>query len=222
MTSPIIDISVPLENGIATWPEDPGFLVERRKNLALGDPATVSQLSMGVHTGTHVDAFNHFKKDGKSLSDMDLAIYVGKALVIEIENEQCATVEELENHPMSELIKEADRLLLKTKNSDSEWWKAEFNESFVHIHPKAAQYLVDCGTKLVGVDYLSVEGFHSDDLYPDYQSAPTHHILMDAEIYIVEGLYLNNIDQGWYQMTCLPMSIKGCDGAPARVILQQL
>lgn len=218
----LIDISVPLENGMATWPDDPGFMVERRKNLALGDCATVSQLSMGVHTGTHVDAFNHFLHDGESLSEMDLSVYVGKTLVLEIAHPQCVTLEELQTHALAAELKQTERVLFKTKNSSTKWWQAPFNENFVHIHPDAASYLTQLNIKLVGVDYLSVEGFHSDTLYPNLPVAPTHHILMKHKVYIVEGLYLNNITEGWYKLTCLPVSIKDCDGAPARAILEAL
>ena len=208
----ILDISVPVENGMVTWPGDPGVEITRRLDLTCGDAATVSALALGAHTGTHVDSFSHFKQGGQALSDMDLGVYIGKALVINIENPVAVTVDELEKHASD--IKSAERVLFKTKNSNKLWSREKFDEDFCHIAPDAAKWLANAGIKLVGIDYLSVESFKSE-------GAPTHHALMDAGIYIVEGLYLNGVDAGWYEMICLPLNITGGDGAPARVILKK-
>jgi len=212
----LIDISVPVENGMAVWPGDPGVVVERRMDLCCGDPATVSALSAGVHTGTHVDAFSHFKKDGRALDAMDLSLYVGKALVIEIENPVAVTAQELKRHENA--LRATERVVFKTRNSTALWSKKPFDEDFCHIAPDAARLLVDCGVKLVGIDYLSVESFKAETLYGE--KAPTHHVLMDAGVYIVEGLYLGDVEPGAYELICLPLNLSGADGAPARVILR--
>lgn len=212
----LYDISVPIENSMVSWPGDPGVAIDKRLDLCCGDPATVSSLNLGVHTGTHVDAFSHFLKDGQSLSEMDLSRYIGPARVIEIQNPTVITDEELQAHDLSNTT----RILFKTANSNSFWSREPFNEHFCHIHPDAAEYLVQQGIQLVGVDYLSVESYHAQTLYG--QSAPTHQILMKAGIYIVEGLYLKDIPPGSYELTCLPLSLTGVDGAPARVILRGL
>jgi arylformamidase len=212
----IYDISVPIDNTLVTWPGDPGVSVERTLDIAKGDPATVTFLKMGSHTGTHVDACSHFKANAQTLDEMDLSIYVGKARVIEIKNEKAITAEELSSYDWTQ----TERVLFKTANSATPWPQQKFDEHFCHITPQAAEFLVDQGIRLVGIDYLSVESFHATTLYDE--EAPTHHRLIDAGIYIVEGLQLADISAGWYELICLPLKIRGGDGAPARVILRDL
>ncbi len=212
----LYDISVPIEDRLVTWPGDPGITVERVLDLAKEDPATVSMLHMGSHTGTHVDAFSHFKKDGLTLDQMDLDIYIGDALVVEIQNSRRITRDELETYDLEPV----ERILFKTRNSETEWNREPFNEHFCHLTPDAADYLIEQGIILVGIDYLSVEGYHAKTLYEE--DAPVHHRLLDAGIYIVEGLYLNHVPPGWYELICLPLKIKYGDGAPARAVLRTL
>lgn len=216
----LYDISVPIENGMVCWPGDPGVEIEKRMDLCCGDVATVSNLNAGVHTGTHVDAFSHFLKEGKSLDQMSLEPYIGKALVIEVKHPEVITVEELEQYDLSDVT----RLIFKTANSNTLWSREPFKESFCHIHPEAAKYLVEKGIRLVGVDYLSVEGYHCDTLYGDTYPgpAPTHQILLKAGVYILEGLYLNGIVAGEYELLALPLKIQGGDGAPTRAVLRSL
>lgn len=218
MSPAIYDISVPLSNRLVSWPGDPGIAIERTLDLKNGDPATVSFLKMGSHTGTHVDAFSHFKNGGKSLDQMDLSIYVGRALVVEIEDPNAITMGELQRNPHFLDLRKAERVLFKTSNSANAWFEKDFNEQFCHLNPHAADFLIELGIKLIGVDYLSVECFHAKETYDE--DAPTHHRLLDAGVYIVEGLNLKDIKPGWYELICLPLKIENGDGAPARVILR--
>lgn len=218
MSRTIYDISVPISNELVTWPGDPGIEVERTLDLNCGDPATVSFLRMGSHTGTHVDAFSHFKQDGRSLDGMDLSIFVGRALVVEIEDPRCVTVGELQRNPHFLDLRKAKRVLFKTVNSQQDWYQKPFNENFCHLNPYAAAFLIELGVQLVGIDYLSVESYHAKTLYEE--EAPTHHRLMDAGVYILEGLNLKSVKPGWYELICLPLNIQNGDGAPARVILR--
>jgi arylformamidase len=218
MSRPIYDISVPLSDSLVTWPGDPGIEIERKKDLCCGDPATVSFLRMGSHTGTHVDAFSHFKPDGRSLDAMDLSPYLGRALVVEIEDPRCVTVGELQRAPHFLDIRKARRILFKTVNSRQKWYQQPFNENFCHLNPYAAAFLIELGVRLVGIDYLSVESYHAKDLYGE--DAPTHHRLMDAGVYILEGLNLEAVQPGWYELLCLPLNVQHGDGAPARAVLR--
>ena len=213
----LYDISVPLENGMVTWPGDPGVSVRRTLELEKGDPATVSEMTLGVHTGTHVDAFCHFKPDGASQEAMDLSLYIGEALVLEICDRHRITRAELETFDLTGVT----RILFKTRNSEKLWSREAFDETFCHLAPDGAEYLIEQGIQLVGVDYLSVEGFHAEQAY-GLGHAPTHHRLMDAGVHIVEGLYLHGIRPGKYELICLPLKITGGDGAPARVVLRDL
>jgi len=220
----IHDISVPVSDRIVTWPGDPSVNVKRVLDLTCGDAATVSRLDMGAHTGTHVDAFSHFLPDGQTLDQMDLSPYVGEALVVDTGNAPVITRNLLETHLEAGAMKTAERIIFRTKNSHCAWWHEPFNEHFVHLAPDAAETLVQWGTRLVGIDYLSVEGYHSDALYKAQygERAPTHRILLRAGVYIVEGLRLNDVPPGRYHITCLPLCIHGGDGAPARAILVAL
>jgi arylformamidase len=217
-TRTIYDISVPISNQLVSWPGDPAIQIERMLDIQKGDPATVSFLHMGSHTGTHVDAFSHFKANGDSLDQMSLSRYIGPALVVEIEDPKCITLGELQRNPSFLDLRKAKRVLFKTENSRQDWFTKPFDESFCHINPHAANFLIELGIELVGIDYLSVEGFHAHGLYEE--EFPTHHRLLNAGVYIVEGLNLKDIKPGWYELICLPLKLENGDGAPARVVLR--
>ena len=202
------------------WPKDPGVTIEPTQSMAKGDAANVSMLHMGAHTGTHVDAFYHFKPDGKRLDEMDLSVYVGPALVLEFTSPQCITRGDLEKHPLNAELQKAERVLLKTVNSANNWGNEPFNENFCYLAPGAAEYLASLNVRLVGIDYLSVESFHAKAIYGE--DAPTHQRLIQADIYIVEGLTMKDVPEGWYDLTCLPLKIENGDGAPARAVLRDL
>lgn len=204
----IYDISVPLSNSSPIWPGDPGIKIEKTLDLTKGDPANVSTISMGSHTGTHLDPPAHFIQGGKTVDQIPLDVLMGKAYVHYLPVEKRIEVKDLK--PLS--WKGIERVLFKTRNS-LECWKDEiFHTDFVHLSEDAAEYLVEKGIKLVGIDYLSVEAFGSS-------SFPVHHILLGNEIIPLEGLNLSEVDPGEYELICLPIKIKEGDGAPARAIL---
>lgn len=216
----IYDITTPIETDMVTWPGDPPVEVRRISDLANGDFATVSLLQCGSHMGTHVDAFSHFKPGGQTIDRMDLGIYTGPACLVEIPPEiSVITADVLGDLPcfQEKRWKEAAhrRILFKTRNSGQDWSRLPFQEDFVHLDPSGADFLIEQQIALIGIDYLSVEGFKTE-------GAPTHHRLMDRGVYILEGLYLQDIPADWYELICLPMKIKDGDGAPARAILRTL
>lgn len=206
-----IDVSTPLKNGMVHWPGDPSFHIERAKDQAKGDVATVSKITMGVHTGTHMDAPLHFIQGGKTIDEMPLTATVGRARVIPIRDPKSIKREELVDH----LIGSRERILFKTQNSDHAWDSDKFDEDFVFISADAARYLVECGIVCVGVDYLSVGGFRVD-------GPETHHALLDAGVWIIEGLNLSGVEPGEYEMICLPLKLMGAEGAPARTIIRSV
>jgi len=134
---------------------------------------------------------------------------IGRARVIEIKDKVCITPEALRPHK----IKRGERILFKTRNSARSWRTDAFDEDFIFISKEAAQHLVDCGIQTVGVDYLSVGGYRRDGV-------ETHQILLGAEIWIIEGLNLSKVKPGKYDLLCLPLKIRGCDGAPCRALLR--
>jgi len=206
--SPWIDISLPLHDGMVHWPGDAPF--ERVKTLALadGDACNLSEIRCSAHTGTHMDAPLHFLQNGGSIDSLPLDATVGLARVIEIRDPRLIRIEELEaHHPRL-----GDRLLFKTANSRL-WSTPEFQNDYVSIPPETARFLAGIGVRTVGVDYLSVG-------HGEGGGAATHRILLEAGIWIVEGLNLAAVAPGEYELICLPLKIAGGDGAPARAILR--
>lgn len=180
--------------------------------MEAGDKSNSSQLQMSVHFGTHVDAPYHFVPEGASIEKVPLDVLCGEAWVVEAKAVSgLIGLDDLESIPSG-----AKRVLFKTRNS--EWWanpSHEFRRDFVAVGPDAAEALVARGVELVGVDYLSVQRFK---VYEDR----THEILLKEGIAIIEGLNLQPISQGGYELICLPLRLRGSDAAPARVILREL
>ena len=206
-----IDISVPLYTGMVHWPDNPPCEIERVMSIDSGDVCNVSRLSMGVHTGTHMDAPLHFIRGGKSIDTMPFDATIGTARVLAINDPQAVKVSELE--PYS--IQPGERILFKTSNSTRRWQSATFVEDFGYISHEAAQYLAERQVQTVGVDYLSVGGYSVD-------GPETHHALLSAGIWIIEGLNLTSVQPGLYELTCLPLKMMGAEGAPARAIVRPL
>jgi arylformamidase len=164
---------------------------------------------MGAHTGTHMDAQLHFFQKGKGIHIMPLSVAMGQARVIEIRDPESIKPEELRPHQ----IQRRERILFKTRNSPRCWQTDEFVEDFVYISQEAARYLAAQQVQTVGIDYLSVGGFFKDGV-------ETHHALLEAGIWLIEGFNLSEVEPGTYELICLPLKIVDADGAPARAILR--
>jgi arylformamidase len=207
--NPWLDISVPIRNAMVHWPSDPPVSIKRFKGIEQGDTANLSVISMGAHSGTHVDAPIHFIREGKGVEHIPLDTVIGKARVIEIRDPESIEPEELAGHR----IRRGERILFKTENSSHVWQKNEFVEDFVFISDAAADLLVDRGVRLIGIDYLSVGSYKHGGSY-------VHKTLLSGGIWIIEGLNLSNVTPGKYDLICLPLRIVAGDGAPARAILK--
>lgn len=205
----LIDVSVPLDSNSPTYPGNTPFQLEAIKRLARGDSSNVSSVHMSVHGGTHVDAPRHFFDAGGGVESLPLEMLCGRARVIELTTRRGVTAEDLASFDLKEDI----RLLIKTHNSRL-WGSPEFHPDFIGLTGPAAEFLVEHGVKLVGVDYLSVEEFKKP-------GAPAHHALLGAGTIVIEGLNLRDVEPGIYEMFCLPLAIVGSDGAPARVVLRR-
>ncbi len=204
-----IDISVPLKSGMAHWPGDAPVSIERVRDMDKGERVNLSVISLGAHSGTHVDAPIHFVQRGQSIDSIPLDTLVGRARVIEIKDTESIKPEELARHR----IRRGERILFKTKNSSHVWKKDEFVEDFVFISDAGADFLVDRGVRSVGVDYLSVGSFKHGGSY-------VHRALLGGGIWLIEGLDLSHAAPGHYDLICLPLRIIGGDGAPARAMLR--
>jgi arylformamidase len=201
-----LDFTTTISDGMAYWPDNAPVRIKKTLSIAGGDAANVTEMSLSVHTATHVDAPLHFLRDGKDITQLNLTTLMGPALLVEIKHEQFVTQAEIEHLHLPP----GSRVLFKTRNSRQDWATQPFNPDFVRVRADAAGWLRNQGVVCVGVDYLSVG------------PADTHHILLEAGISVIEGLALRHAEPGEYELICLPLKIAGADGAPARVIARRI
>jgi arylformamidase len=191
----IIDISRPLSPATPVWPGDPPVIVEPVARVEDGDPAAVSRLALGTHTGTHVDPPAHFFPGEPAVDALPLDVLMGPAVVAQFDPGPIDGTA-LES---TALPRGSSRLLLKTGGDAGA------------VTPDGARWLVERGVRLVGADTLSIE--------PETRDYPVHRILLGAGVVIVEGLDLAPVAPGPYELVCLPLRIAAGDGAPARAVL---
>ena len=205
----IYDISVPLSTTMPIYPGDPPVVIEPIKQVGKGSRANVSRVAFGDHTGTHFDPPLHFIPGGKTVDQLDLKVLYGPARVVDFTRVEREISER--DLVRAHIPTRVARLLFKTRSS-ALWRHAGFRQDYVGIAWDAAQWLVERGVKLVGVDYLRVETF-------DETEPRTHRTLLGAGVVIVEGLNLRGIQPGKYTFVGLPLKIRDGAGAPGRAIL---
>ena len=205
----IYDVTLTISPELVVWPEDPPVELFRTSQISSGDVSNVSQINMSAHTGTHIDAPCHFIDGGETVENVPLDLLIGRVYLLHLPDADQITLEMVKDSPIPPRTK---RVLFRTRNSDK-WQKDrhDFDRNFVGLTSEAAEYLVGRGVKMIGVDYLSVAPF--DDL------VSTHKVLLQSGVVIVEGLDLSKVPQGRYTIYCLPLKLRGSDGAPARAIL---
>jgi arylformamidase len=207
----IYDISLTISPHLPVWPGDPAIVLERLQKMEEGDSANVTQINMSAHVGTHVDSPYHFLGgDSPTVEKLSLNLLTGRAYVLHIPDEvEVITADVLVK---ANIPPRTRRLLFKTRNST--YWaemEPDFQTGFVGLSVDAAQYVVEKGIRLVGIDYLSIA--------PYKQGGPTHQALLEAGVVILEGINLSEVAPGRYTIYCLPLKLAGSDGAPARAIL---
>lgn len=208
----IFDVTVAVSEGVPIYAGDPTVTVSAAKSIAGGDTANVSQVAFGVHTGTHVDAPNHFIDGTRRVHELDLQTLIGPCRVVQVPEDAIA----IEPEHVGDLAG-VSRVLFKSRNSQF-WSEPEvgFRKDFTYITPATAKLLVDSGVVLVGIDYLSIEKSGS----PGH---PVHVTLLEREVVILEGVDLRAVEPGDYELICMPLKYEGGggDGAPARTVLIQ-
>ncbi|NOY98881.1 MAG: cyclase family protein [Chloroflexi bacterium] len=206
----LYDISLPISPDLPVWPGDPPIVLEQVTSMDAGGDANVSRLAAGVHIGTHVDAPHHFLNDGRTVEDLPLDVLTGPCFVLHLADDvDAVTAAVLDAAPIPA---GTSRLLLRTRNS-ALWARREreFQTDFVAVTADGAAWLVAHGVRLVGVDYLSVAPFDAP--------VPTHQVVLQAGMVVIEGCDLSRVPAGNYDLYCLPLKLVGADGAPARAIL---
>jgi arylformamidase len=204
----IYDVSRPIFTGMPIYPRNPPVEIALAKSIARGDSSNVSLLTLGSHTGTHVDAPRHMDDAGTGVDSVSLDALIGPALVVDIPE----SVRAIGAADLDARIGSHTRVLLRSRNSARFAATGVFEEDFTYLAPDGAALLVERGVVFVGVDALSVEQYHAGH-------HRSHDTLLQAGVAVVEGLALENVSPGEYEVVCLPLRIRGCDGAPARVVL---
>jgi arylformamidase len=203
----LIDVTLPLSAALPVYPGNPALKLDAIERLAEGGSANLSRLTLGTHSGTHVDAPRHFFDEGDSAEQLSLELLTGPARVVAIDGAAIGA-----DAIAGADIGDAARVLFKTRNS--EFWSAgAFRSDYTFLTEDGARALVARGVRLVGVDYLSIEEFRKP-------GAPAHRVLLGSGTIIIEGLDLRRVTPGVYDMFCLPLPLVGADGAPARVVLR--
>jgi arylformamidase len=200
----ILDVSIPIRTRMPIYPANAGVALRRIDAIADGAVANVSAVDLGAHTGTHVDAPNHFLDGAGGVDTVALAPLIGPAVVVDataVDKTLDAAAVAAAGVPAG-----AERVLFKTRNSQL-WEQDEFSEDFVSFDASGARALLDAGVSLVGIDYLSVG------------DPGAHRALLGADVAVVEGLDLRAVEPGPYQLVCLPLKLVGSDGGPARAVL---
>jgi arylformamidase len=205
----LVDISVPIRDAMTVYRGNPPVRIRRAMTLQR-DGVNLSELCLGSHTGTHVDAPSHFVKGGKGIDRLDLDRFIGPAWVADLRRVIGGI--NADDLRKARIPRGSRRILLRTSNS--RWWHPAraFRTDFVYLAPDGADWLVERNVQLVGIDYLSIEGY-------DVPGAPTHKRLLGAGIPIVEGLDLFNVRPGRWQMAAVPLRIVNADAGLARAVL---
>ncbi|WP_010284691.1 arylformamidase [Bacillus timonensis] len=203
----IIDISQPLSSATQEWPNDTPFEYALTWSIKEASTVNVGKITTSTHIGTHIDAPFHFDNEGKKVHELDLDRYIGKAKVIEVSGKKEIGVEDLKQFDLSGV----KRLLIRTNS-----WKnrKKFPTSITSLKPEIALFLAEKGIRLIGIDTPSVDQLDSKDLQ-------AHHHLYQHGIYILEGIVLEGVELGDYELIALPLPIEGADGSPVRAVLMK-
>ncbi|WP_332697777.1 arylformamidase [Halalkalibacter lacteus] len=203
-----IDVSQPLYEGLAHWPEDTPFSYKVTYSKEETGSVNIGQITTSVHSGTHVDAPFHFKNDGETILDLDVNLYIGEARIIDI-----SAYEKIDQSTLSQFdLKGVTRLLVKTSVPNQ---PEIFPESIPYVTADGARYLSEKGVRLIGVDVPSVDPLDSKDL-------EGHHALFKYNVAILENLMLDHVSEGDYELIALPLPLKAADGSPVRAVIRPM
>jgi len=214
------DITLALNNELPMMPgdlssdgpvKDPTF--NRFFDVNKGDGVTMTRIEMNTHDGTHIDAPLHFIKRGQTIDNMPLDTTVGVTRIIEIKDGESVKVAELEPYD----IQPGERIIFKTKNSPHVYDKRREPGNYIYITTETARYLADRKVRMIGIDYLTI----GDNKQPQNMKE-THDVLLGAEVYVIEGLNLDGVAPGDYELVCLPLKLEKGDACPCRALLRPL
>jgi len=205
----IIDISWPISLDMTAYKDKKVVTFSYIKTFEK-DAARESVITLGSHSGTHIDAPSHFLAQGTSIHQISLDALCGPCVVLDCMHvSEAISDTDLQRHE----IEQGAIILIKTRNSALSA-TAPFAYDFVYLAASGAAYLAEKKIKSVGIDYIGIERQQ-----PKHE---THEILMRAGITIIEGLRLAEVNPGSYMLWCLPLNIQGLEAAPARAVLHTI
>jgi len=204
----IYDISQLLQGGMVVWLGDPEFSCRRFQEIRDGESTNVSAVEMSVHTGTHIDAPLHLDNSGIDAAGLPIHVFVGAARVFAISVETCIQAADLAALEWQGV----QRALFRTRPLSAS--ETVFDRQFISFSEDAAEFLANKGLLLVGTDAQSVDAFGSAGM-------PAHRAFLNHGIAILEGIRLERVPPGDYELICLPLKLAGSDGSPVRAILRR-
>ena len=203
----LIDISQPLKQGIPVWPGDSAFVFESNWVLEGDCPVNVGKLAMSTHTGAHADAPYHYAADGRTMDQVDVGRYVGPCLVLDVRG--CGALVTPDHVALPERV---ERVLFRTFEAyPYDGWPQDFTA----IHPETIHMIADRGGVLVGIDTSSIDPETSKTL-------DAHKAVLARDMSILEGLVLDHVVPGGYELIAPPLKIVGGDASPVRALLREL
>jgi len=203
------DISQTLRPDLPVWPGDTAFDLKRTWAMGPGIPVNVSALTFSTHSGSHADAPFHYDAHGKTIDAVDPNTYLGTAQVVDARNAKgFVTVD----HVLHQLQADVTRVLIRTyETAPQQVWDADFTA----VDPLLIEALADRGVKLIGVDTPSLD--------PQISKTMSAHLTVARRgLAILEGLVLDAVPFGLYELIALPLKIAGADSSPVRAVLRSL
>ena len=202
-----IDITMPLHKNMPIWPGDTPFQYRLMATLEQ-DGANVGEITMSLHAGTHIDAPFHYDDFGKSIDALPIELFIGPTCIVELKDVKQIRLENVEKLALDGI----ERLFFKTKQQYDLY---RFDASFTTIHPEVVRFLAEKGVKVVGTDAPSVDAV--DDV-----TLQAHHAFREEQLYIIENLYLKDIETGMYEFIGVPLAIQGGDASPIRAVVRKM
>lgn len=207
MTRRIWDISQRLRPELPVWPGDTAFKHERTWRIEDGSPVNVSALTMSTHSGAHADAPLHYSKDAPDIAEVELEPYLGECLVVDARGSGCAI--EVSDLPALEGV---SRILFRTFE---QFPQTSWDANTTAIAPEAIEWLAAHGVRLVGIDTPSIDPQES-------KSMQAHNAVLKHDMRVLEGLVLDGVPEGRYELIALPLPVVGADASPVRAVLREL
>lgn len=205
----LIDISPLIDASLNVWPGDTPFVQTVNLDMNAGANITLSDIRTSVHVGAHTDAPSHYTADGADIASRRLDFYIGRCVVLHIDVGRDERI--YPAHLMGKILS-APRVLLRTGTfPDPRKW----NDDFASVAPELVDYLYDHGVMLVGIDTPSVDAFHSKEL-------EAHQAFARNDMAILEGVVLDHVEEGEYELIAPPLRLKGADASPVRAVLRTL